>query len=140
LFVRLIVHLSKSNSFWAPKKEKLIESFASLLARETKHQFNAPTEADIKAKLEDAWKKTASTTQAGDDPGSFLRAWLFAAADTGVPIPDAYFGVAKMLHTIDSQCRDMGLKDVITEEVTRLFKTQLTFKKTMNILLGRSSV
>lgn len=126
LFVRLVVHLSKDGSWFAPKKAELIDELAVLLVKD---EAARPA---IRAQLDEAWEKARTSAGKDPEPGEFVRAWLFAAADRGVPVPDAYFGMAKMLHTIDSQCRDLGLPDVIREEVSRLYKAELPLMKAIH--------
>ncbi len=127
LFVRLVVHLSKGGNWFAPKKDELLEQLTLLLAPKDTER------TEVRRKLRDAWE-TAIGAKKDVEPGEAIRAWLFAAADRGVPIPDAYFGMAKMLHTIDAQCRDLGLADVISEEVGRLYKADLPLMKAIHKL------
>lgn len=127
MFVRLVVHLSKDGSWFAPKKDELVEQMSALLEKD------GTKRAALRTQLREAWDRAGQNADPSD-AGEFVRAWLFAAADRGVPIPDAYFGMAKMLHTIDSQCRDLGLADVIREEVSRLYKAELPLMKAIHKL------
>lgn len=126
MFVRLVVHLSREKSWFAPKKAELVEELAVLLEK------NEPARAAMRVQLGEAWEQARASAGRDPEPGAFVRAWLFAAADRGVPVPDAYFGMAKMLHTIDAQCRDLGLPDVIREEVSRLYKAELPLMKAIH--------
>lgn len=119
----------------------MLDAFAKLVFDEAQRsqwdgvRRSASSVDAARDKLATAWDSAERSLGAGKkDPGEFLRAWLFAAADEGLKIPDAYFGVAKMLHTIDSQCKDLGLDDVIHDEVARLYKAQLRFKKALGIV------
>jgi hypothetical protein len=50
---------------------------------------------------------------------------LLAASKASVSVPDGYFGLAKMLHSLESQAAELKLRSAVTDSVIGLSLDQL---------------
>ena len=79
--------------------------------------------ASIRARIDDAYAQTF--TEANASVGRKLHLLLLAASKYGVAIPNGYFGLAKMLHSLQSQEQALGLPDVVAKVIGDLYLDQL---------------
>jgi hypothetical protein len=109
LFVRMLVAFSKPN--WHERKRAALVGELAVLC---KTSF---------AKLDKAYAETFREPNA--TVGRKLHLLLLEASKNGVVIPNGYFGLAKMLHSLQSQEAELGLPDVVKSMIKDLYLDQL---------------
>jgi hypothetical protein len=77
----------------------------------------------LHARLDAAFQATLAEPEA--DVGRKLQLLLLAASKASVSVPDGYFGLAKMLHSLESQAAELKLRSAVTDSVIGLSLDQL---------------
>lgn len=114
LFVRLLAAFSRDK--WHRKKK------AQLVSGLAPHCQLAPNEKkvpSVRDRLDAAYAATFSEPDA--TVGRKLHLFLLDASKRGVAIPNGYFGLAKMLHSLQSQAEELGLEDVVSKTIGELY-------------------
>ena len=74
-------------------------------------------------RLSKAFDATLAEPEA--DVGRKLQLLLLDASKRGVAVPNGYFGLAKMIHSLESQAHDFKLRSAVTDVVSSLYVDQL---------------
>ncbi len=122
-FVRMIASFSRP-AWHRARKAELVDKLVALSSPEANgvilDAFQVAEaqrrEAAQRSILTDAYEESFREPQAG--VGRKLQLFLLAASKKGAQIPDGYFGLAKMLHSVESQATDLGMPSAVAE-VTR---------------------
>ncbi len=109
-----------SNPSWhESRRVKFVDRFAAL------SKLKDPNDAgpSLAQRLDKAFDATLSEPNA--DVGRKLQLLLIDASKRGIAVPTGYFGLAKMLHSLESQAHDFKIRSAVNDVITSLYVDQL---------------
>jgi predicted unusual protein kinase regulating ubiquinone biosynthesis (AarF/ABC1/UbiB family) len=118
LFVRMLVAFSKRN--WQRRKRPALVDQLSALCSLSDPNAGPPS---VRERLDQAYEEIFRENDA--TVGRKLHLLLLEASKNGVAIPNGYFGLAKMLHSLASQEQELLLPDVVGSVIRQLYLAQL---------------
>jgi predicted unusual protein kinase regulating ubiquinone biosynthesis (AarF/ABC1/UbiB family) len=109
-----------SNPSWhSTRRAKFVERFAEICTLKDPNDKGPP----LQQRLNKAFEATLAEPHA--DVGRKLQLLLIDASKRGIAVPNGYFGLAKMLHSIESQAKDFKLRSAVNDVVSSLYVDQL---------------
>jgi predicted unusual protein kinase regulating ubiquinone biosynthesis (AarF/ABC1/UbiB family) len=118
LFVRMLAAFS--NPAWhGTQRGELVDNLTAV-CRLTDGTSEEPP---LRTRIDSAYQATFSEPNA--TVGRKLHLLLLAASKLDVAIPNGYFGLAKMLHSLQAQENELSLPNVVAEVIESLYLDQL---------------